>query len=210
MLWQPSHTLNAFQICSILLYFLLFSSLLFYLRLSHEHRINHPVEPQTPDCAPIHVFAARGSGEPVGPGAMGYLATLIQIDHPGTTSEAIDYPALLDPNDPTKYAFSTHVGVSAIMWQVTSYYNRCPDSKMVLLGYSQVLALPIAMGSLVDASNNKGCTYHWRCPLRWRWLGALPRPECSGAFKLPHESDSWFSRFVSIHEIPCSGWIGFL
>ena len=69
---------------------------------------------------------------------MGQLADLIQNDNPGTAVEAIDYPALLDPNDPTRYAFSTHVGVGAVMWQVTNYYNRCPDSKIVLLGYSQV------------------------------------------------------------------------
>ena len=141
MLWQSSYSTNALQIFSILMYFILLSSLLLYVRLSQERHINQPVQPQRPDCSPVHIFAARGSGEPVGPGAIGQLAELIQNDNLGTTSEAIDYPALLDPNDPTKYAFSTHVGVSAVMWQVTSYYNRCPKSKVVLLGYSQVGAL---------------------------------------------------------------------
>lgn len=140
MLWLSSRSINVFHICSVLLYFLLLSSLLVWIRLSHKLLTNQPTEShERGDCASIHIFAARGSGEPAGLGAVGQLAELIQRDNLSTTTvEAIDYPALLDPNDPTRYAFSSHVGVSAVMWQVTDYYNRCPDSKFVLLGYSQV------------------------------------------------------------------------
>ena len=143
MLWLSYKSSHLLQLCSILVYFLLLSSLLIWIRLSHKLLADKPMQPQEPgDCAPIHIFAARGSGEPVGPGAVGQLVALIQADNPGTDAvEAIDYPALLDPNDPTRYAFTTHVGVSAVMWQVTSYYNRCPSSKFVLLGYSQVGAI---------------------------------------------------------------------
>lgn len=129
------------QFCSIVMYFALLSSLLVWIRFNHQGHTNQPMQPPESDCSPVHIFAARGSGEPAGPGAVGQLAELIHIDNPSTSTdavEAIDYPALLDPNDPTRYAFSTHVGISAVMWQVTSYYNRCPNSKVVLLGYSQV------------------------------------------------------------------------
>ena len=140
MLWFSSKSINIFQFCSVLLYFLLLSSVLVWISPSHKFLTNQPAQPQEQEgCAPIHIFAARGSGEPAGLGAVGRLAGLIQHDNLSmTTVEAIDYPALLDPNDPTRYAFSSYVGVSAVMWQVTDYYNRCPDSKFVLLGYSQV------------------------------------------------------------------------
>lgn len=124
------------------MYFALISSLLVWIRSTHKSPTDQLTQPRESDCSPVHVFAARGSGEPAGPGTIGRLAELIQRDNPRTdTVEAIDYPALLDPNDPTRYAFSTHIGVSAVMWQVTNYYNRCPNSKVVLLGYSQVEAI---------------------------------------------------------------------
>ena len=138
MLRPSFKSITFFQFCSILIYFVLLSSLILYIRFSHQLLTNQPRQHQETDCASNHIFAARGSGEPAGPGAVGDLAGLIKSDNPSTDIEAIDYPALLDVNDPTIYAFSSYMGVSAVMWQVTSYYNRCPNSKLVLLGYSQV------------------------------------------------------------------------
>ena len=138
MLWLSSKSNTLLQLCSILMYFVLLSSLILYIRFSHQLLTHQPRQHRETGCASVHVLAARGSGEPAGPGAVGQLAGLIQSDNPGTDVEAIDYPALLDPNDPTRYAFSSYMGIGAVMWQVTSYYNRCPNSKFVLLGYSQV------------------------------------------------------------------------
>lgn len=159
---------HTFQIRLILLYLFLLVSLLLLVRLGQEGHTNQPIRPQKPAYAPFHIFAARGSGEPVGPGAIGLLAFLIQIDNPGTTLEAIDYPALIDPMDPTFYAFSSYLGTSAVILQVTGYYNRCPKSKIVLLGYSQVRSGPSSTGTngstkSVDPSLSygTGCTCHW-------------------------------------------------
>ena len=141
MLWLSSESNTLLQLCSILMYFVLLSSLILYIRFSHQLLTHQPRQHREDDCDLIRIFAARGSGEPAGPGAVGPLAGLIQSDNSGTGVESIDYPALLDPNDPTRYASSSYMGISAVMWQVTNYYNHCPSSKIVLLGYSQVRAI---------------------------------------------------------------------
>lgn len=84
-------------------------------------------------CAPIHIIAARASTESPGPGVIGSLATLIENDHSGTTLESVNYPATLD-----NYASSSAQGTAALTSQLTAYVNSCPDSKVILLGYSQV------------------------------------------------------------------------
>lgn len=84
------------------------------------------------DCAPIHILVARGSTEAPGIGVLESLVEVIDTANPGATSEAIDYPA--DLND---YVASVINGTSAVKKQVTAYVERCPRSKIVLLGYSQ-------------------------------------------------------------------------
>lgn len=84
------------------------------------------------DCAPIHLLVARGSTEPPGYGQLNSLATKIIQNNPGATKEAIDYPAKLQPYPP-----SVSAGVIAVKKQLSSYVEKCPDSKIVLLGYSQ-------------------------------------------------------------------------
>jgi len=84
-------------------------------------------------CAPIHIIAARASTEDPGAGVIGSLATFIQNDRPGTTLETVDYPATL-----TDYAASSASGTAALKIQLIAYVNACPNSKVVLLGYSQV------------------------------------------------------------------------
>ena len=85
-------------------------------------------------CAPIHIIAARASTEAPGPGAIGSLATLIQNAHAGTDLESVDYPATLD-----NYDSSSAQGTAALTSQLTKYTAACPDAKVVLLGYSQVI-----------------------------------------------------------------------
>jgi acetylxylan esterase len=84
-------------------------------------------------CAPVHILVARGSQEPEGEGATGRLATQVKKDIPGATSEAINYPAKLSP-----YPQSEAQGVQACKDQMTAYAKKCPNSKLVLMGYSQV------------------------------------------------------------------------
>lgn len=84
-------------------------------------------------CADLHIIAVRASTEQPGYGVMGNLAQAILENVNGSTSEAIDYPALLEPYDTSSYA-----GVVATTNQLKSYVDKCPKGKVILLGYSQV------------------------------------------------------------------------
>ncbi|MFF7534719.1 cutinase family protein [Streptomyces bobili] len=84
-------------------------------------------------CAQVHVFAARGSAEPPGPGAIQSLVDLIKSHSDRTvSSNAIDYPALLFP-----YGQSSASGTAAVKQQITDQVEKCPRQKIVLVGYSQ-------------------------------------------------------------------------
>jgi acetylxylan esterase len=53
---------------------------------------------------------------------------------PGATSEAIVYPAA-----PGKaYGASVKAGIAAVVNQTTSFNARCPNSIIIMHGYSQV------------------------------------------------------------------------
>lgn len=84
-------------------------------------------------CAQVHVFAARGSAEPPGPGAIQSLVDLVKSHSDQTvSSNAIDYPALLFP-----YGRSSASGTAAVKQQVSDQVEKCPRQKIVLVGYSQ-------------------------------------------------------------------------
>lgn len=83
-------------------------------------------------CAPVHLLVARGSTESPGDGQLASLANLIIRANPGATQEAIVYPALLSPYGP-----SVGNGTKAVQSQLTAYVQKCPNAKIVLLGYSQ-------------------------------------------------------------------------
>ncbi|KAF5855809.1 hypothetical protein ETB97_008413 [Aspergillus alliaceus] len=93
---------------------------------------------QTITCSPIHLLVARGTTEPPGNGLMRSLAQLIISDQgPGKADqEAIDYPATGLGNY-NAYMDSVAQGSQAVTQQVTSYAKNCPNSRIVLLGYSQ-------------------------------------------------------------------------
>ena len=84
------------------------------------------------DCAPVHMILGRGSTESV-PGSLESLVTLITQDFPRANYENIDYPA----TDET-ISDSYFIGRVAATKQLISYCKKCPLSKIVLLGYSQV------------------------------------------------------------------------
>lgn len=91
-----------------------------------------PQDSTNATCAPVNILIARASTEPQGPGIIGSLAVLIERDNPGTTQESVVYPATL-----INYASSSTMGTEALTAQLTSYVEKCEDSKVVLLGYSQ-------------------------------------------------------------------------
>ncbi|KAK2057448.1 cutinase [Colletotrichum caudatum] len=91
------------------------------------------VQRQTKACATgVHIIVCRASTEQPGTGVIGAIATDIQRQIPGSDIEAVDYPAELNPYNPSQEA-----GVKAMTKLVQDYAANCPDSKMVLMGYSQ-------------------------------------------------------------------------
>ncbi|KAJ4415846.1 hypothetical protein N0V82_007106 [Gnomoniopsis sp. IMI 355080] len=80
----------------------------------------------------VHMIIARASTEQPGPGIIGAVATQVVQKLPGSDMIAVDYPATL-----TDYANSEASGVAAMTTLLTDYASRCPDSKVVMMGYSQ-------------------------------------------------------------------------
>ncbi len=94
-------------------------------------------------CPSIHIFGARETTASPGYGSAGQLVDAIISANPGATSEAIDYPA---SGDNPWYAESRETGVSAVNSQVAAFASQCPDTQLVVVGYSQVR--PHNVGSL--------------------------------------------------------------
>ena len=84
-------------------------------------------------CPQVHVFGARETTAKPGFGSSSTVVELVLKSFPGSTSEAIDYPAIGGQN----YSWSVAEGIKAIVSQTTSFNAKCPDTKLVLVGYSQ-------------------------------------------------------------------------
>lgn len=88
-------------------------------------------------CPDIHVFGARHTGAPEGYGLAEKVVNSILKSHPGATAEPIHYPAD-GAGSSEVFSRSARTGVHAVTHQVTSFVNECPDTRVVLVGYSQV------------------------------------------------------------------------
>lgn len=80
----------------------------------------------------VHMIIARASLEDPGPGALGRLVPQIKEQLPGSDNVSVEYPATLD-----NYTTSEAAGVVAMTTLLNEYTSRCPDSKVVMMGYSQ-------------------------------------------------------------------------
>ncbi|KAI6090404.1 carbohydrate esterase family 5 protein [Hypoxylon rubiginosum] len=89
---------------------------------------------QSESCAKLHIFGAREWLVPQGFGHESVLIEKIQEAYPGATSEAIVYPA--SPRGDA-YPSSVTAGIQAVVDQVTTYATQCPDSSIVMVGYSE-------------------------------------------------------------------------
>lgn len=108
-----------------------------------EHAFASPIEAQPlqkRQCPPIHVFGARETTVPPGYGSSGTVVNAILAAHSGATSEAISYPACGGQSScgGVSYANSVLQGVSAAASAVNSFNSQCPNTILVLVGYSQV------------------------------------------------------------------------
>ncbi|KAL1838834.1 hypothetical protein VTJ49DRAFT_2191 [Mycothermus thermophilus] len=90
-------------------------------------------------CPEIHIFGARETTTPPGYGSAGRVVDMIKGAFPGATSEAINYPACGGQGNcgGVQYGDSARQGTSAVAQAVNSFHQRCPNTKLVLVGYSQ-------------------------------------------------------------------------
>ncbi|RPA87258.1 alpha/beta-hydrolase [Ascobolus immersus RN42] len=113
----------------------------------------HPLpttKPPTTTCKDIHIFLARGSKEPY-PGRQ--LSTATTICNRLTKScdyENIIYPAIHDEG----YCTSVSTGISNARKAIEAYVEKCPESLVVLSGYSQGAHV---VGDLLGGGGGTGC-----------------------------------------------------
>lgn len=80
-----------------------------------------------------HIIVSRESGAPAGTSAMNIIALGVTNQCAGSDIAEVPYPATIDD-----YLNSEQEGVGNLTELVLEYQECCPDSRMVLLGYSQV------------------------------------------------------------------------
>lgn len=85
-------------------------------------------------CPEIHVFGARETTTPPGFGTSQTLIDLLVKRFPGTTAEAIVYPAA----GGDEYGQSVGAGILAVVKQTATFAVKCPSSIIIMHGYSQV------------------------------------------------------------------------
>lgn len=89
------------------------------------------------------------TAEPQGEGIIGSVASAVKRRIPGSDSVAVVYPATL-----YSYTTSQAAGARAMSQMVSSYTASCPDTKIVLMGYSQ--GAHVVGDTLVGASSTFG------------------------------------------------------
>ena len=91
-------------------------------------------------CPKVHIYGARETTVPQGSGTSQGLVQMVQQAYSGATAEAIVYPACGGQSScgGASYDSSASQGTAAVVKAVTSFNQKCPDTKIVLIGYSQV------------------------------------------------------------------------
>lgn len=98
---------------------------------------------ETSDCHPFHVFVTRGSDEPY-PGRLGNITKEICSGIGGTEKcgfESVEYPAKSTAWGVEEWCQSAGKGAAAGQSQMKAYAEKCPDAKLILLGFSQGAAV---------------------------------------------------------------------
>lgn len=90
------------------------------------------IEERQTACQSVHIFVARGSTEPY-PGTQSKIIDAVCQGVSSCGYEDIGYAATFE-----NYCNSAQGGVTNGTALIKAYNARCPDSKLVLTGYSQV------------------------------------------------------------------------
>lgn len=96
------------------------------------------------DCPSIHIFGARETTASAGYGSSNTVVNEILGAYSGSTAEAISYPACGGQASCGGISYSSSVaqGIQAVASAVNSFNSQCPQTKLVLVGYSQVSLVP--------------------------------------------------------------------
>jgi acetylxylan esterase len=91
-------------------------------------------------CPGVHVFGARETTVSPGYGSSSTVVNEVLSAYSGSTAEAISYPACGGQSSCGSVSYSSSVaqGIQAVASAVNSFNSQCPDTKLVLVGYSQV------------------------------------------------------------------------
>jgi acetylxylan esterase len=91
-------------------------------------------------CPSIHVFGARETTASAGYGSSSTVVNAILSAYPGSTAEAISYPACGGQSScgSVSYSSSVQQGIAAVASAVNDFHTQCPTTQIVLVGYSQV------------------------------------------------------------------------
>jgi len=90
-------------------------------------------------CPKVYTFGARETTVRAGYGTAGGLVNQIKSAFPGSGAEAIVYPACGGQAScgGKSYDRSQSEGTAAVVKAVTAYAKKCPQTQIVLVGYSQ-------------------------------------------------------------------------
>ncbi|KAI0201156.1 cutinase-domain-containing protein [Astrocystis sublimbata] len=90
-------------------------------------------------CPGVYVFGARETTVGPGYGTAGGLVNQVLAAYSGSQASAISYPACGGQSScgGVPYEQSEAQGTSAVVSAVNSLNSRCPDTQIVLIGYSQ-------------------------------------------------------------------------
>ena len=116
-----------------------------FVLLALQAFASEEVEVEKRACPNVHVFGARETTVPPGYGSSSTVVNLVLQAYPGSTSEAINYPACGGQSScgGVSYANSVIQGVSAVASAVNTFNQQCPDTQLVLVGYSQVSSISL-------------------------------------------------------------------
>lgn len=128
---------------------------------------------ETSECQQYHFFLARGSDSSY-PGHQGPLVKLVCDQLQDCGYEDINYPANSSSTGPGNWCPSAHKGAINGQEQVRNYAERCPDSKLIISGFSQ--GGSVVLDILGGGGGGPGFDCEWQEP-----NDPLSRSETPGA-----------------------------